>query len=96
MAWHWQWDPRKDAVNKAKHGVSFALAVLVFNDPLAVTIPDPHEGELRERTIGRPSADFPAVLFVVHTIENEHSIGRIISARRATAYERKQYEEGEF
>ncbi len=28
--------------NKAKHGVSFALAVLVFNDPLAVTIPDPH------------------------------------------------------
>jgi hypothetical protein len=42
-----QWDPRKQIANLKKHGVEFADAVLVFDDPLALTIPDPDSEEDR-------------------------------------------------
>jgi uncharacterized DUF497 family protein len=48
-----EWDPRKAARNLAKHGIRFADGVTVMQDPLAVTIPDPHsDGEERFVTIG--------------------------------------------
>jgi uncharacterized DUF497 family protein len=37
------WDEHKNAINKAKHGVSFETAKLVFNDPLHISIQDRHE-----------------------------------------------------
>jgi uncharacterized DUF497 family protein len=37
-----QWDPRKAASNLDKHGVDFGDAVAVFEDPRALTMPDPH------------------------------------------------------
>ena len=87
----WSWDPRKDAANQAKHGVSFALAQLVFEDPLHISRPDPFPDEERWQTLGRVG---PACLFVVHTVWDDESFaGRIISARRATAAERRWYEE---
>lgn len=49
----WAWDPRKDAANRAKHGVSFELAAEVFNDPLHMSQPDPHPDGDRWATIGR-------------------------------------------
>ncbi|MDG3443709.1 BrnT family toxin [Nitrospirillum amazonense] len=91
----WTWDPNKARINKAKHGVSFEQAERALGDPWAVSYPDPHPDEERWRTIGRPYADRPTVLFVVHT---DHPIdggsGRIITARRATPAERKHYEKG--
>jgi uncharacterized DUF497 family protein len=73
--------------------------VLVFPDPLAVTLPDPHPDEERWRTIGSPGRN-NVVLFVVHTwpkrIESGEEVGRIIGARKATRHERRAYEEGKF
>ncbi|HEV7267710.1 MAG TPA: BrnT family toxin [Falsiroseomonas sp.] len=90
----WTWDPAKAAANHAKHGVSFDLAALVFDDPLALSLPDPHPEADRWRTIGRPMTDLPTLLLVVHTEPGaEDAPGRIISARRATRHERRAYEE---
>ena len=88
----WAWDPRKDASNQAKHGVSFELAAEVFNDPLHLSEPDPHSDGDRWATIGCAG---PAMLLVVHTLtEPDLAFGLIISARRVTKHERKRYEEG--
>ena len=81
-------------------GVSFEIAQLVFNDPLAITLPDPSSEEARWRTVGSPSARSDVVLFVVHTWpeadETGEEVGRIISARKATRHERRAYAEGTF
>jgi uncharacterized DUF497 family protein len=87
-----EWDPGKAAENHSKHGVLFHEAATVFDDPLAITYPDPDhsEGELRWITFG--SSTGRRILVVAHT-ETGDTI-RIISARRATRDERKIYEEG--
>lgn len=92
----WTWDPEKAAANLRKHKVGFELAARVFGDSFALSLPDPHSGEERWRTIGKPSSDFPVLLFVVHTWDDLTGQGRIISARRAEVHERKAYEEGQF
>jgi len=87
----YQWDPNKAKSNLQKHGVSFADAVGVFEDENAITIEDDHPKENRFITIGR---DFlRRILVVVYTFRGV--IIRIISARKATARERKIYEEQE-
>jgi len=87
----YQWDPNKAKSNLKKHGVSFADAVGVFEDENAITIQDEHEREDRFITIGR---DFLSrILVVVYTFRD--IVIRIISARKATARERKMYEEQE-
>jgi uncharacterized DUF497 family protein len=92
---NWVWDTQKARANIAKHKISFELAERVFGDPFAMTLPDPYPDEPRWRTIGRPYADLPSVLFVVHTDSaRSGGTGRIIYARRATPAERKTYEEG--
>ena len=92
----WIWDPVKNKTNLQKHGISFATAVLVFDDPLALTIEDPYADEERWRTIGRIISN---VVIVVHTYPEferltGEEIGRIISARKATSRERRAYERG--
>jgi uncharacterized DUF497 family protein len=92
------WDPDKAAINRAKHGLSFETAVLVFDDPLHASKPDPHPDGDRWHTIGRVGS---VLLLVIHTWPEALSaetepVGRIISARKATARERRAYEEGEF
>ena len=93
----WTWDPDKAAANRLKHGLSFETAVLVFDDPLQVSRPDAHPDDDRWHTIGLVG---PVVLLVVHTWPEEsefgEQVGRIISARKATAGERRAYEEGNF
>jgi uncharacterized DUF497 family protein len=88
----YEWDLRKAQTNQRKHGVSFEEAASVFQDARAVTFDDPdHSGEEpREITIGLSTRD--RMLFLSHC-DREDRI-RIISARRATPKERKQYAEG--
>ena len=43
----WEWDDEKNRTNKRDHGLSFDAAQYVFNDPLAVSRPDPHPYEER-------------------------------------------------
>ena len=94
----WRWDPNKAAANRVKHGLSFETAVLVFDDPFHASKPDLHPDGDRWHTIGLVGA---VLLLVIHTwpeaaSEDGELVGRIISARKATAHERKAYEEGNF
>lgn len=83
------YDPTKAAANFRKHGVSFADAESVFSDPLAVTIEDASAlGEARFVTVGLGSVG--EVLVVVYSERDGHV--RLISARRATPRERRNYE----
>ncbi|MCX6581982.1 MAG: BrnT family toxin [Candidatus Aminicenantes bacterium] len=85
-----EWDPKKARQNIKKHGVSFDEAVTAFYDPLSATFSDPDHsvGEQRYITIGFSSQ---GLLLVVAHAERKKNI-RIISARPATAHERKKHE----
>ena len=85
-----EWDPQKAHANFEKHGVRFAEAYDVLSDPLALTVEDDHQEEQRFITIGSSSSG--AVRVVVYTWRGERY--RVISARKATRRERRQYEEG--
>ena len=87
----WTWDSAKAKANLEKHGVSFEAATLVFDDPMLLSEPDPHPDGDRWRVIGRV---LQTTLFVVHTLIEDDGLARIVSARRATAGERKRYESG--
>ncbi|MBE9125565.1 MULTISPECIES: BrnT family toxin [unclassified Coleofasciculus] len=86
----YQWDGDKAATNLRKHGIDFADAVSVFADDLAITIPDERFDEERFITVGIDA--FGRVLVVVYTWRGDEI--RVISARKATRRERKQYQEG--
>jgi len=86
------WDHEKASGNLAKHGVGFETACQVFSDPFVRVEDASAEDELRDAAIGL--AEDWTLLFVVH-IFREESVIRIISARAATAHERRLYEDGE-
>ena len=94
----WEWDREKNRANLRIHGIEFETAILVFDDPLAATYDDPYPYERRWRTIGIIEG---LLILVVHTWPEDNSdtgsgerAGRIISARPATPYESRSYEEG--
>jgi uncharacterized protein len=88
-----EWDPEKAEQNRRKHGVSLPEASTVFRDPLAITLEDVVHSAVEERyfLIGRSTSG--RVLVVVHT-ERGRRI-RLISARPATAREKRVYEQGD-
>ena len=89
-----EWDENKNRENRKKHGVSFEIAMEVFDDPFSLTSRDRIvEGEERLWTLGR--VEDLNILVVVHTVVDERNeeVIRIISARKATPRERAFYEE---
>ena len=87
-----EWDNQKAASNLLKHGVSFEEAVSVFGDGLALTFSDTDHSEVEDRSRTYGMSNKTRLLVVVHT---ERGIGiRIISARKATRYEKSIYENG--
>lgn len=92
MSMHFEWDRRKANANFHKHGVSFDEAVSVFGDPLALTIPDPLHSDDEDRFIILGSTLRKRLIVVAFT--ERHDRVRIISARKSTRRERKDYEEG--
>jgi hypothetical protein len=88
MHMNYQWDPVKATANLKKHGVEFADAVGVFDDPGAITIEDPDEGEQRFLAIG---LDVLGRLIVVAFTYRGDDL-RLISARKATRREISIYE----
>ena len=97
MQLEFSWDPRKARANIRKHGVSFNLAVLVFQDRMSLTVFDPDASTLQEdRWVTLGQVRDRRHLVVVHTYhETEGGIVRIrvISARPATRREILQYEQ---
>jgi len=88
-----EWDPQKAKSNLEKHGVSFEEASTAFEDPLSLTISDPLHSIDEERMVLIGMSHRDRALVVVHT-EREDNI-RIISAKKATRKERKNYESNE-
>lgn len=86
-----EWDDEKFAVNLAKHGVSFSEAATVFDDPLFLVVTDPDHSLEEARFIMLAESSQRRLLVVAYT-ERQSAI-RLISAREATAFERKKYEE---
>jgi hypothetical protein len=88
------WDSTKAASNVSTHGVAFGHAMTVFRDPLARSILDDTSGEERWVTIGETATG--NLLVVVHTwteLSPDQAYIRIISARRPTSNEARQYRE---
>jgi uncharacterized DUF497 family protein len=83
-----EWDPQKAISNFKKHRVHFADAVTVFSDDRALTMEDPQPDEERFITLGM---DAQGNILVISCTWREDRI-RIISARKATPAERRQYE----
>jgi uncharacterized DUF497 family protein len=83
-----EWDREKADANRAKHGVDFADAATVLTDDLALTRPDSNPDEERFVTLGMDALG--RLLVVAYTWKGDEI--RLISARKATPSERRQYE----
>ena len=88
-----EWDVKKDLINKRKHGISFEQASYVFADPYALSQFDLDHSEDEDRWILLGKSLKQALLVVVHKYINDANIEmvRIISARKATSNEQKTY-----
>jgi uncharacterized DUF497 family protein len=89
-----EWDENKNRQNLRKHDVRFETAVLVFDDPLAISQRD-YSVEEEERWITVGAIGPASILLVVHALYEEpmEQVIRIISARAAESHERKAYAE---
>jgi hypothetical protein len=85
-----EWDPNKAARNLQKHGVLFSEAATVFDDPLSITVPDPDHSLDEDRLI-IVGLSRQGLMLIVSFAEREDRF-RIISARRLTRAERRDYE----
>jgi uncharacterized DUF497 family protein len=86
-----EWDRRKAETNLQKHGVSFDEAKSVFYDEDARVITDPDHSETEDRFIIIGRSRILRVLVIAHCYRHDDSIIRLISARKASKTEEKQY-----
>ena len=91
MGLKFEWDPHKAAQNRRKHNVSFEEATTLFADRLSATVFDPDHSNDEDRYIIVGLSEQQRLL-IVSFAERNNKI-RIISARKLTALERKEYEE---
>ena len=89
-----EWDEVKAKTNFKKHKVSFEEGKTIYNDAFLFTFPDNVHSSTEERFINIGLSANDHILVLTHT-ERQDKI-RIISCRKATARERKFYEEGSF
>ncbi len=94
MNFIFEWDQSKAETNKRKHGVRFDEAQTVFIDNLSAVKPDTEHSDAEERLLIIGTSNRNRVIVVSYTERGDKI--RLISARRATRNERKQYEENCF
>jgi uncharacterized DUF497 family protein len=92
VAVRFEWDSRKASANLRTHGVSFAEAVTVLEDDLALTREDAADGE-EQRFVTLGLSDSANLLVVVY-VYREPDIIRIVSAWKASRRQKDLYEEG--
>ena len=90
--YEFEWDEAKADYNTRTHGVSFAEAASVFDDPLLVTVPDDEHSDEEDRGFSLGHSSQRRLLAVSWTLRGEETI-RIISARLASPRERRTYSE---
>jgi hypothetical protein len=88
---HFEWDGSQAASNLKQHRVSFDEAVTVFYDPLSATFADPDHSQEETRLITVGYSAQGRLLVVSHV--DRGGATRLISARRASAHERKRHED---
>ncbi|MBM4067306.1 MAG: BrnT family toxin [Planctomycetes bacterium] len=86
-----EWDAGKNSLNKKKHGVSFEEAQTVFSDENALLLHDPYHSKGEDRFILLGLSSSLRILVVCHCYRKNDEVIRIISARKATRSEQKQY-----
>jgi uncharacterized protein len=86
-----EWDEKKSASNKSKHGVNFEEAQTVFVDENALLIHDPDHSDDEDRYVMLGLSARLRVLVVCHSYRRDQATIRIISARKATRLEQKHY-----
>lgn len=91
MSLQFEWDEAKATANLRKHDVSFEEAITIFSDPRTLTIFDVEHSDEEDRFIDIGLSASGRVLVVVYTERGERI--RIISCRKATPIERRQYEQ---
>ena len=87
-----EWDPEKAASNRRKHGVTFDEAASWFADPRGCYFRN-EAPSYEDRLILIAFSEKARLLFVVHAEVGRDAI-RIVSARKASAAQRKLYELG--
>ena len=96
MRYYFEWGPDKAKANRKKHGIDFEQASTIFIDPRMISVFDTEHDEHEDRwvTVG---IDTNGILLVVvhtfHEVDADFCRIRIISARKATRKESKQYQE---
>ncbi len=88
-----EWDENKNSINKKKHKISFEEAKTVFYDAEAIVIDDPDHSEDEDRFLILGISQNMNLLVVCHCYRELDTTIRIISARKATSTETKQYHE---
>lgn len=83
-----EWDDAKNATNRSKHGISFEEAATIWEGPVFTGQDETHHLEVREISLGIIGGT--TVVCVVHTERNGKT--RIISARKATKSERREFD----
>ncbi|MGG7047974.1 MULTISPECIES: BrnT family toxin [unclassified Campylobacter] len=86
----YEWDEVKALLNIAKHGVSFDEAKTAFCDEYGIVVFDEEHSNDEERFYLLAMSEKDRILVVIHCYRHEDTI-RIISARKATTKEKKQY-----
>ena len=86
-----EWDEKKYNLNQRKHGISFLEAQTVFSDENGLFLDDPDHSLEEERYIILGMSSKLRLLVISHTYRKEDLIIRIISARKATRMEQRQY-----
>ena len=85
------WDETKNQENIRKHKVSFEEAQTVFYDPMGKLIDDPDHSLEEDRFVILGLSRKLRLLIVCHCYKENEELIRIISARKATKTETKQY-----
>jgi uncharacterized protein len=86
-----EWDERKNVLNRRKHGVSFEEAQTVFLDDRALVLDDPDHSQNEERFLLLGVSAALRSLVVCHCAREKDEAIRIISARKANRAEREAY-----
>ncbi len=88
-----EWDESKNQANFKKHGVWFEEAQTLWADGLSLEFYDPDHSDTEDRFIRIGHSTAERLLLVVFCEHRAGEIIRIVSARKATSKERRQYEE---
>jgi hypothetical protein len=86
-----EWKEDKNTLNKKKHGISFEEAQTVFVDENALLLYDPDHSHKEDRFILLGLSSNLRILVVCHCYRKKDAVIRIISVRKATRAEQKQY-----